>query len=421
VVVVEGSARALVRRGEKPNHVEVIAFGPAKERLRLLEIIQGNLERINADVPGPRPYAELEIAGLPGVYRSIADLEAAERAEQAVVISGPPEAKVEPTPQLNNTSERENRDLSKVPLDAFLSYSHEDKRAKNVFQNNLTVMMKKRFITPWHDGLIEPGMRWQEEIAENLEKMDVFVGLLTTAFLASDFIEKVEIKAARKKLRERGREFLFVLILVDDISLKGLDLAEYQLLKPGGKPVCKHASQKAGFDAAQKELEELLARRQAAKKKEEPEFRMGRTPMREEVVQEGVTIIVKGDYVVGGKSMRDDRSIHIGGNVSGQVGQALTNCTNIIQEIGQDRAELRAALEELQKRAAPVLKELPPAKAEEAAANLEDFTKEAAKEKPRKPFLAVTGAGLVDAAKTVAKMSGPIIEVVDKLKGLLGF
>ena len=151
-------------------------------------------------------------------------------------------------------------------MNAFLSYSHEDKRAKAFFQQNLTVMTTTKFITSWHDGLIEPGMRWREEIQENLARMDVFVGLLTTAFLASDFIDKVELKAALEKLRAHGKDFLFVLILVDDISLSGLDLAEYQVLRPGGKAVSQHASRKDGFNVAQKELEVLLTRWQQTKK-----------------------------------------------------------------------------------------------------------------------------------------------------------
>jgi hypothetical protein len=58
---------------------------------------------------------------------------------------------------------------------------------------------------------------------------------------------------------------------------------------------------------------------------------------------------------------------------------------------------------------------------EEAAQNLEDFVKEAAKDKPRKSFQTVTSIGLIDAAKTVAAMAGPIIATVDKLRPLLGF
>ncbi len=196
------------------------------------------------------------------------DLEAAEtnRQQMAIKVKGEGDKLLDPTEQLNRSSEPEARDESRVPLAAFLSYAHEDKRAKQVFQNNLTVMMKKRFITSWQDGLIEPGMCWKEEIEENLERMEVFLALLTTAFLASDFIEKVELKAARARLLKQDKDFLFVLILVDDISLQGLDLAEYQILKPGGKAVRQHGSLRAGFDTAQKEVEKLIAARQEAKR-----------------------------------------------------------------------------------------------------------------------------------------------------------
>ena len=267
VVLQDGQAAALVRRGEKRNHVEVTAYGPEAERLRLLEIIQGNLERIHTDLPDPKPVAELELADLlPRTFRPVADLEAAEVLKERVPVAtqqGP--KRVDPTPQLNQVSDPQARGEDWVPLNAFLSYSHKDKGAKNIFQDNLTVLTKKKFITQWHDGLIEPGTRWEEDIERNLAKMDVFVGLLTTPFLASEFIEKVELKAARMRLAVKDRDFLFVLILVDDISLVGLDLAEYQILKPGGKAVSKHASRREGFDVAQKELEQLIRKRQEAK------------------------------------------------------------------------------------------------------------------------------------------------------------
>jgi hypothetical protein len=50
----------------------------------------------------------------------------------------------------------------------------------------------------------------------------------------------------------------------------GPALSEYQILKPGGKSVCEHANRKVGFNVAQQELEALLFKRQAEKKKREP-------------------------------------------------------------------------------------------------------------------------------------------------------
>jgi|GEM_PF-77540 len=266
VVLEDGQAAALVRRGKNRNHVEVNAFGPDADSLRLLEIIQGTFDRIHVDLPDPKPVAEIELARLPGNFRSVADLEAAERLNIPVAVKTESvETQVEPALELNRSSDLEARTGGRIPLKAFLSYSHKDKNAKNTFQDNLTVMTKKKFITQWHDGLIETGTLWREDIEKNLAEMDVFIGLLTNAFLASDFIDTVELKAAREKIRSQGKDFVFVLILVDDISLNGLDLEQYQILKPGGKPVCKHASRKAGFNQAQKELELLFLRIQAQK------------------------------------------------------------------------------------------------------------------------------------------------------------
>ena len=268
VVLTDGRARALVRRGANRNHVEVTAFGPRADRLRLLQIVQGNMERIHTDLPEPKPYAEVELAGAPGVFRPVADLKVAERNELLVAIDfNQHEQLIEPTPELNRTSELFARNNKHVPLKAFLSYSHKDKRAKQIFQDNLAVMQQKNLIAQWHDGLIETGMLWKEEIEENLARMDVFVGLLTTAFLASDFIREVELEAAKAKLNENERDFLFVLILVDDIPLAGLDLAAYQILKPGGKAVAKHPSHRVGFNEAQKELEKLILDRQPKQSK----------------------------------------------------------------------------------------------------------------------------------------------------------
>lgn len=141
--------------------------------------------------------------------------------------------------------------------------------AKRVFELNLSALRKKKLLATWHDGMIEPGTAWREDIERNLVGMDVFIGLLTNAFVASDFIETVEVKAALEKLaaaKAKGREFLLFLVLLDDIPLKGLDLAAFQIIKPGGKAVCQHRSRKAGFTVAQKEMEDALWKLQEKRK-----------------------------------------------------------------------------------------------------------------------------------------------------------
>ena len=224
----------------------------------------------------------------------------------------------------------------------------------------------------------------------------------------------MEIKAARKKLQEQRKDFLFVLILVDNISLEGLDLAEYQVLKPGGKAVYEHASRKAGFNVAQKELAQLILKRQAVKKaqkRDDPPFepRVTRTE-----AMEGITMIVQGDYIKGDKPMSHDHSIHIGGNVTNaQVGQTLTNCTNMIQQ--QAPGERKDLLEELGKQVQQLLKALPAEKQEEAAGNLELAVKAATSAKPNRAWYSVSTEGLVEAAKFVEDFSGNIAGTIKNL------
>lgn len=423
VVLQSGNTAALVRRGLNRNHVEIAAFGPDIERLRLLEIIQGNFERIHRDLPEPKPVAQIEIPGTPGVYRSLEDIKAAELQEVPVAVQvdqGGEQLQLDPTSVLNRTSDQQSRTSQRLPLNAFLSYSHKDKRAKNIFGDNLAIMTSKRLISTWEDGLIEPGSLWREAIQDALERMDVFIGLLTSAFLASDFIQSVELAAARKRLAMQDRTFVFILILVDDISLEGFDLSQYQILKPGGKAVSLHKNTKAGLDAAQKEIEKLILTQQENKREPRMEWE---TRRHEHIMPKspGVTIVVQGDYHLGDKFMNDDHSTNISGNNYGQVGQTLTNCTNMIQQ--QAPGERKNLLEELDRQVRLLISQLPEeTKAETVSKiekNLKVLVEEATSQTPDRAWYEVSTKGLLEASKSVKDFTGNIAGTLKNLGKLV--
>ncbi len=279
VVLKDLGAQALVRRrnARREDYVEVTVKGEGEDRFRLLQIIQQNLERIHEDLPGDTPGCFLEISD--GIFKDINDLKAHEKLGSSVPLnSDSGVVEIDAVKELNRISFPESRDEKRTPLKAFLSYAHDDFRRKERFKNNLSVMNKKKLIDTWEDGRIESGSKWLEQIQKRLGEMDVFIGLLTTAFLASDFIEKVELKAAREKLKKQGHDFGFYLIVVHDISIEGLDLNEYQLIYPGGKAVEKHSSYRAGFDCAQKELEQVLGSLLQKKQLKTDALILGRPP-----------------------------------------------------------------------------------------------------------------------------------------------
>ncbi len=401
IVLAEGGARALVRRGEKMNHLEIAAIGPPAERLRLLEVIQGHLDRINATVPDPKPYAEQELAGLPGSYHTLKNLTDVEKLEKAtghkqpfiVTLADGRVAQVEPTPQLDRTSEESSRDPEREPIPLFLSYSDKDRRAKDEFLLNLAAMSSKRLITTWHDNLMEPGTLWRAEIQEKLDSMGIFVGLLTNAFMTSEFIQEVEMVAAQKKLKQ-GQGFLLVLILVDDIPLEGFKFTDdHQILKPGKKAVRKHKNLRDGFNQAQRELEALILARQQELKawrgdsitKENLERMPGAAaPL---PLAQGVTIVsIQGDnYGIAGSGSRQA--------VRGSFNKGPARPANTPKQATQlpPQEALRAEVE-------AILPGLPEDEAAEVAGNLEVLIMQASAPKPSRRLFDAAAEGLLEAA-----------------------
>lgn len=404
VVLVDGNAKALVRRGEKRDHVDIVAVGPEDERLRLLEIIQGTLERIHADLPEPKPVAEIEIAGLAGTYRSVADLEAAEMVHQSIAVStGSQSIVVEPTKLLNRASEPESRRDNREPLTIFLSYAYKDRRSKDIFKDNLTVMMKKKRISPWREGVVEDGVQWCQDIYSNYSTTDVFVGLLTTALLASDYLDKIDIQEAGESLDSKSGNPLFVLILVDDVSLNGVDLSKFHILKPNGKSVSSFSSKKDGFNAAQRELEELLLKHRAECRASGLRS-TGLSDRNFDVHINPGTIYVNCDFIQEAKIMSTGNTLNISGNVNNsQIGINLDQCSLIINS--NDNYELRDGLLRIENLVRKALECVPVSEQEEIADNFKLAVDAVNLPTPNRRWYSVSAGGLVEATKFVKEVS----------------
>jgi len=83
-------------------------------------------------------------------------------------------------------------------------------------------------------------------------------------------------------------------------------------------------------------------------------------------------------------------------------------------------SEIETLLKQLHVEVGRIAKELPPEKAEEAAADLETLTQEATKEKPRRRWWELSAEGIIDAAKSVGQVGVTAIALIEKLLPLLG-
>jgi TIR domain len=141
------------------------------------------------------------------------------------------------------------------PPEIFISYAHEDANLKRTLLEHMSGI-RKRGIKVWDDGLIVPGQEWDNEIQAHLMSSSVILLLISSSFLNSDYIDRVEMLAAFAR-HEKG-EASVVSILLRPVDLEGFDaIKRLQILPDGGKPVVEWGVAK-GFTNVVKGINRVL-------------------------------------------------------------------------------------------------------------------------------------------------------------------
>ncbi|MFK7907821.1 MAG: TIR domain-containing protein [Chitinophagales bacterium] len=123
----------------------------------------------------------------------------------------------------------------KDPINIFLSYAKEDKSYKDKLLKHLSSMIRRNKIDVWDNERIAGGQNWKEEIERKLRTAQVAILLVSSDFLASDFINDFEIPI----LLERGKkgEVKVVPILIRSAYFQGSELSNFQGFPRSGKPI----------------------------------------------------------------------------------------------------------------------------------------------------------------------------------------
>ena len=92
------------------------------------------------------------------------------------------------------------------PVRMFVSYSHENEAWCKRLRPVLKVKANVDTLQPWHDTELKAGDRWDEEIQTELERLHIFLCLVSYQFLASDYINVADELLRRLGLAQaRGR------------------------------------------------------------------------------------------------------------------------------------------------------------------------------------------------------------------------
>jgi hypothetical protein len=104
------------------------------------------------------------------------------------------------------------------PVRMFVSYSHENAAWSKRLLPVLRVKANVDTLQPWHDTELKAGDRWDKEIRAELERMDIFLCLVSYQFLASGYIQSVELP--RAKARHKNGEIEVVQVVLYPMDLE---------------------------------------------------------------------------------------------------------------------------------------------------------------------------------------------------------
>ena len=111
----------------------------------------------------------------------------------------------------------------------FISYAHADNEYHSRLMTHLKVL--KKYVggfEEWSDQKIHAGAHWKQEISKALHEANIAILLVSTDFLASDFIQNNELPPILKKAENENTTILCLLVKPSMFLGSGLD--EFQAI-----------------------------------------------------------------------------------------------------------------------------------------------------------------------------------------------
>ncbi|MEP7251907.1 MAG: toll/interleukin-1 receptor domain-containing protein [Ginsengibacter sp.] len=122
------------------------------------------------------------------------------------------------------------------PVSFFVSYAHADEAFKDELLEFLSPLSRANQIKLWDDRAILVGDKWNDEIIKALEECEVILLLLSPAFLASDYINDVELVSAMESHKQNKLRIIPIMVKACDLSSHIVPNEEYKISDFQGLP-----------------------------------------------------------------------------------------------------------------------------------------------------------------------------------------
>ena len=120
----------------------------------------------------------------------------------------------------------------------FIAYSRQDLPQLQQLKANLIVLERQNICTVFYDGIIQAGEHWDKRLKDELHQADIFLLLISTDFLASEYIHEIELPTILKREQE-GTAKVFPVILRHCLW-KRTPLAQLQAILYKDEPIEVH-------------------------------------------------------------------------------------------------------------------------------------------------------------------------------------
>jgi hypothetical protein len=99
-----------------------------------------------------------------------------------------------------------------LDMNGFISYSHHDYGVFGTFKTHLRAVERAYDVHFWSDHRINAGYHWGVAIRREIDAAEVFVLLVSPAFIGSNYIYDEEIPAIRERAKSAGTLVLPVVL-----------------------------------------------------------------------------------------------------------------------------------------------------------------------------------------------------------------
>lgn len=151
------------------------------------------------------------------------------------------------------------------PVKIFISYSHKDEALMEEFFEFLQPLKYAGRIDIWSDRAIGVGNVWDEEIKAALEASKIIILLISPSFLASTYINRVEITRAFELRKDPEKKAIIVPLMLRPCDLDShivpneeYKISDFHGMPKNMKPIIKWETHEDGWIDAVISLKALI-------------------------------------------------------------------------------------------------------------------------------------------------------------------